>query len=218
MKGILGLLKPRPGAPRVEAQDSGHFSQALGGRDQADDTVVSWDLRAGEIDAQPLLPPRGAKVLQALWAHDKMLAALDPQAVARMERFFRFATVPPRRDIIRQDEYGNYMVALLSGTVAVDRVQPWGEHLRLSEANPGDVLGEMSLLDRGIRFSSCSTITECRVAVLTAESLDAMMTSDAQLAARLVAMLARRLSVRLRMVSTRLSETRDEPSRRAPAT
>jgi len=41
----------------------------------------------------------------------------------------------------------------------VDRVQPWGEHLRLAETRPGDILGEMSLLDSGIRFSACTTLT-----------------------------------------------------------
>jgi CRP-like cAMP-binding protein len=81
--------------------------------------------------------------------------------------------VPPNRDVIRQDEYGNFMVVLLTGTIAVDRVQPWGEQLRLAETRPGDILGEMSLLD--IRFSACTTLTDCEVAVLSAEAMDDMM-------------------------------------------
>lgn len=58
---------------------------------------------------------------------------LDKDAVERMERFFEFAAIPANYDIIRQDEYGNFMVVLLTGTIAVDRVQPWGEQLRLAE-------------------------------------------------------------------------------------
>ncbi len=118
---------------------------------------------------------RGGKLLQGLWAKDKYMAHLDKDAVERMERFFEFASVPSNRDLIRQDEYGNFMVVLLTGTIAVDRVQPWGEQLRLAETRPGDILGEMSLLDSGIRFSACTTLTDCEVAVLSAEAMDEMM-------------------------------------------
>ena len=123
-----------------------------------------------------------------------------------MERFFEFATVAPDRDLIRQDEYGNFMVVLLSGSIAVDRVQPWGEKLRLTEARPGDILGEMSLLDSGIRFSQCTTLTECDIAVLGADALDEMLSAEPLMAGSLIALLARKLSLRLRVVSARLTE------------
>jgi hypothetical protein len=97
-----------------------------------------------------------------LWAKDKYMSRLDPAAVARLEKFVDFALVSSDRDLIRQDEYGNFMIVLLSGTIAVDRLQPWGERLRLTEARPGDILGEMSLLDSGIRFSACVTSDRMR--------------------------------------------------------
>jgi CRP-like cAMP-binding protein len=98
------------------------------------------------------------------------------------------------------------MIVLLSGSVAVDRVQPWGERLRLAEIRPGEILGEMSLLDSGIRFSACTTMANCEIGVLTAEGMDDMMAASPQLAASLIALLARKLSLRLRVVSARLSE------------
>jgi CRP-like cAMP-binding protein len=145
-------------------------------------------------------------VLQALWAKDKYMSRLDAAAVKRLERFFEFAVVEADRDLIRQDEYGNFMVVLLTGTIAVDRLQPWGERLRLTEARPGDILGEMSLLDSGRRFSICQTLTECEIAVLGTPAMDEMMDSEPQLAAALVALLARKLSSRLRVVGARLSD------------
>jgi len=44
------------------------------------------------------------------------------------------------------------------------------------------------------------------LAVLSAEAMDDMMTKDPQLAASLIALLARKLSLRLRVVSARLSD------------
>ncbi len=209
MKGILGLLRPKP--PRKhddDRPDSVLFSTAFEGQGVDQSMLVPWEARAVEVGAKRLPATRGGKLLQSLWAKDRYMALLDSDGVARMERFFEFASVPANRDVIRQEEYGNFMVVLLTGTIAVDRVQPWGEHLRLAETRPGDILGEMSLLDSGIRFSACTTLTECEVAVLSADAMDDMMTSDPQLAASLVALLARKLSLRLRVVSARLGDSR----------
>ena len=206
MKGILELLRHRSPKRGSDHQDSVLFTTAFAGQGVDASMLVPWEARAVEVGAKKLSTSRGGKLLQSLWAKDKYMALLDAGATQRLERFFQFATVPANRDVIRQDEYGNYMVVLLSGTIAVDRVQPWGEHLRLAETRPGDILGEMSLLDSGIRFSACTSLTECEVAVLSTEAMDEMMGSDPQLAASLVALLARKLSLRLRVVSARLSD------------
>ena len=211
MKGILSLLRAKTTAhkPSEESGDSVFFTTAFAGQGVDDSLLVPWEARAVEIGAKRLPISRGGKLLQALWSKDKYMAHLDKDAVERMERFFfEFAAIAPSRDVIRQDEYGNFMVVLLTGTIAVDRVQPWGEHLRLAETRPGDILGEMSLLDSGIRFSACTTLTDCEIAVLSAEAMDDMMSKDPQLAASLIALLARKLSLRLRVVSARLSEHR----------
>ena len=83
---------------------------------------------------------------------------------------------------------------------------PWGDRLHLTEARPGDILGEMSLLDSGMRFAVCTSLTDCEIAVLSAQALDEMMAADPALAAGLVALLARKLSRRLRVVGARLSD------------
>ena len=206
MKGILSLLKSKVQKPGEDANDSVLFTTAFASLGVDESLLVPWEARAVEVGAKRLPASRGGKLLQALWAKDKYMAHLDQGAVERMERFFQFASIPPNRDVIRQDEYGNFMVVLLTGTIAVDRIQPWGEQLRLAETRPGDILGEMSLLDSGMRFSACTTLTDCEVAVLSAEAMDEMMAQDPQLAASLVALLARKLSLRLRVVSARLSE------------
>ncbi len=205
--GIFDILKSRePTNGSEERQDSVLFSTAFAGLGVDASLLVPWEARASEIDAKPLNAARGTKLLQGLWAKDRYMRHLDPQAIQSLEQHFEFATIPVSRNVIRQDEYGNFMVVLLAGAIAVDRVQPWGERLRLAETRPGEILGEMSLLDSGIRFSACSTMSECEVGVLTAEKMDDMMTTNPQLAASLIALLARKLSLRLRVVSARLSD------------
>jgi CRP/FNR family transcriptional regulator, cyclic AMP receptor protein len=207
MTGLFEFLKPKPRPESTDDKpDSILFSTAFAGLGVDASLLVPWEARAVEIDAKRVSASRGTKLLQGLWAKDKYMSHLDSEAIQSMERFFDFATVPPNRDVIRQDEYGNFMLVLLSGAIAVDRVQPWGERLRLAETRPGEILGEMSLLDSGIRFSACTTMNECEVAALSAEAMDDMMSANPQLAANLIALLARKLSLRLRVVSARLSE------------
>lgn len=208
MKGVLDLL--RRATPREdEKTDSVLFTSAFAEQGVDPSMLVPWDARANEVGAKRLAAARGVKLLQALWAKDKYMSRLDAGAVQRLEKFFDFAIVDADRDVIRQDEYGNFMIVVLTGTMAVDRLQPWGERLRLTEARPGDILGEMSLLDSGKRFSQCTTLAECEIAVLGTQAMDEMMGADAALAAGLVALLARKLSMRLRVVGARLSEHRN---------
>jgi CRP-like cAMP-binding protein len=204
MKGVLDLL--RRASPPEEKIDSVLFTSAFADQGVDPAMLVPWDARANEVGARRIPGSRGIGLLQALWAKDKYMSRLDPAAIKRLERFFEFAAVEADRDVIRQDEYGNFMVVLLTGTIAVDRLQPWGEQLRLTEARPGDILGEMSLLDSGKRFSQCTTLTESEIAVLGTQAMDEMMDGEPQLAGALVALLARKLSMRLRVVGARLSD------------
>ena len=205
--GIFDILKSRePTDGTVDRHDSVLFSTAFAGLGVDPTLLVPWEARAIEIDAKRLDAAHGTRLLQNLWTKDRYMRHLDPKAIQELARHFDYATVSADRDIIRQDEYGNFMIVLLSGSVAVDRVQPWGERLRLAETRPGEILGEMSLLDSGIRFSACTTMGECEIGVLTAEGMDDRMAASPQLAASLIALLARKLSLRLRVVSARLSE------------
>jgi len=210
MKGLFRLLRQA----KPVAADSGHadslfFSTAFIelGVDAA--SMVPWEARANEVGAKRLSAERGSKLVQELWSKDKYMARLGLEAVQCLEKYFDFATLPANRDVIRQEEYGNFMLVLLSGSMAIEREQPWGERLHLAYARPGDILGEMSLLDSGLRFSICTSLTDCEIAVLSVQALDDMMRTDPALAGSLIALLARKVSRRLRAVSARLGSTQN---------
>ena len=174
MKGLLGLI--RQATPARSGGDSlvdtVFFSTAFADQGIDASSMVPWEARANEVGAKRLATGRGSKLLDELWSRDNLMARLGPDALQRLEKFLVFAALPANRDVIRQDEYGNFMLVLLSGSMAVDREQPWGERLHLTEARPGDILGEMSLLDSGRRFSVCSSLTNCEIAILSAQALD----------------------------------------------
>ena len=189
-----------------ERMDSMLFTSAFAGLGLNANLLVPWEARAVEVGASRLNANGGMKLLQSLWGKDKYMSLLDKDAIARLQPFFEFALVAADRDLIRQNEYGNFMVVLLRGSIAIDRVQPWGERLNLAEAMPGEILGEMSLLDSGMRFSHCTTLSPCDIAILSADAMDEMLSTAPALAASFIALLARKLSLRLRVVSARLTD------------
>jgi hypothetical protein len=132
MKGIPACCDPRR-APTT--QDSVLFSTACrpGGGPAM---LVPWEARAVEVGARRLSASQGAGCCRRCGPRDKYMAQLQPRTRRAHGGLFEFASVPANRDVIRQDEYGNFMVVLLTGTIAVDRVQPWGEQLRLAETRP----------------------------------------------------------------------------------
>ncbi len=206
MKKLLHRLRATASGGGEAATASGFFSSMFD-EDQGGAAVARtpWSERAAAIGATPFDPGEGRRLLEALLLADARSVDLARAELDSLLDAFQFAVVAPAREVITQDERGDYLLIVLDGVLSVDRVQLWGDRVNLGESRRGDVLGEMSLLDAGPRFSSCGTLRESRLGVLEASSLDRLVREQPRVALALVTMLARRLSLRLRHVSTRLT-------------
>lgn len=69
---------------------------------------------------------------------------------------------------------------------------------------PGNLIGELGLLDGKARYASCVAATPLRAAVLTRESLDLLMHEEPAIAAKLILGISMRIGVRLREVTDKL--------------
>ena len=200
IKGSVGPAADRP------AEDTGFFASMLPEpTDDAQAARTNWRERAPQIGATPANRETATELFTRLWGGDRHVVALTAEELLRMSHYLEFVQLAPHKEVISQDEFGDYMVIVLDGTLTVDRAQPGGGRIRLAEAHAGDMLGEMSLLDAGSRFSSCVTLTPCTLAVIDVQRLDEMITKEPRLSVALLASLSRRLSLRLRQVSARLS-------------
>jgi CRP-like cAMP-binding protein len=208
VKSLFARLK-RETAPSSGASSFPDTTAATptGFEDTIEDSgaLARWSQRRVALDATSVDGQRGALLLESLWGGDRWFAALAPIERARLAQQMDFVQVGPGREVIGQDELGDYLVIVLDGRMAVERVLANGSRSRLGEGRPGDLLGEMSLLDAGTRFSACSTLTPCVLAVLEADRMDMLLRSEPRLGVALLGALARRLSLRLRQVSVRMS-------------
>jgi CRP/FNR family transcriptional regulator, cyclic AMP receptor protein len=201
------LNRIRSGAAPVTdgAAPHGFFSTMFDEREDATTARTAWPDRAAALQAQVIDPAEGRRLLEKTLANDLPTVDLSRDEMDALLQCFQFASIASGREVISQDERGDYLMLLLDGLMAVDRVQLWGDRVNLGEARAGDVLGEMSLLDAGPRFSTCTTLKDTRVAVLDAQALDRLIRDQPRPALALVTMMARRMSLRLRYVSTRLT-------------
>ena len=69
--------------------------------------------------------------------------------------------------LVREGDPGEELFVLLDGVLRVD---VGGE--RLTELGPGAILGERALLEGGLRTSTLTAVTPCRVAVARADQID----------------------------------------------
>jgi len=201
---FLGLLK-NSGEDGLPAQDDEfRFYEMTEGQTASSSDPARWLVRSQAIQAADIPTSPALSRLTALWEADPIMASMSARAVERLGPLLNFYSVPAQREIIQQDEVGDFMLVLLRGAVSVVRQQDNGDNLVLANVGPGEILGEMSLLDGGPRFSTCITQSECEIAVITTEHLEQAINAEPHITARLIAALARKLSLRLRVVSSRL--------------
>ncbi|GAB2824745.1 Crp/Fnr family transcriptional regulator [Streptomyces daliensis] len=69
--------------------------------------------------------------------------------------------------LLRQGEPGTHVLAVLGGVAKVLRHERNGDVTLLAFRGPGELLGEVAVLDDGVRLATVEALTECSVAVLS---------------------------------------------------
>jgi ATP-binding cassette, subfamily B, bacterial len=103
-----------------------------------------------------------------------LFASLPEDALAAIAAQTRPEICEPGRDIVRQGEPGDRMFLVDEGQVDVLVALPGGER-HVSTLGPGDIFGEMALLDGGPRNATVRALTSCRLFALTAADLNALL-------------------------------------------
>lgn len=93
--------------------------------------------------------------------------------------------------IFCENEYGMELFIIQSGQVKITKVVD--EEVLLAVLKPGDVFGEMALLDNRPRSASAISFGEVTVMVINKDNFETMVTSQPQLATRLIVLLSERI-------------------------
>jgi len=95
--------------------------------------------------------------------------------------------------IFRQGEPGNALYGVISGAVAISAYSPAGQVLRLTTHLPGEVTGEIALLDGGVRTATATMSEAGTLFVLKRAPVLNLLAAEPGLAIRFIELLCARI-------------------------
>lgn len=132
--------------------------------------------------------------LIAALAPDSLLRALAPGQLATLLSDATRRTLRPGETIISQgDEHGDFAVVVLSGGLKITMVSANGHEIILNYCGPGELVGEIAMLDSGPRTATVTAAVTSDVLLLPSATFLAAATSNAASAAGVMRELARRV-------------------------
>jgi CRP/FNR family transcriptional regulator, cyclic AMP receptor protein len=100
-----------------ETPDSGYFSTMFLEREEATPTLVPWAVRASQLQAGAVEPAEGAVRFARAWNNDRHAVTLVDGELKRLTEYLSFVSLVPDREVIAQDEQGDYLLIVLEGTI-----------------------------------------------------------------------------------------------------
>lgn len=122
-----------------------------------------------------------------------LLKALNPEELAELLAQARETRARKGEALIRQGDEGNALLILLEGQARVTVYSANGREIVLEYAGPGTVLGEIALLDGGVRTASVIAMGPVRYLALPRSVFEHVIANNHRIALRLMRELASRL-------------------------
>lgn len=130
---------------------------------------------------------------EALLRSVPLFGNLPDEALAGLASHLRRRTFRRGTIIFHKDQTGDALYIVESGRVRIFLPGEGGEELTVDLAEPGEVVGELALLDGGPRSASIEAVEDTVVHTLGREEFRAQLASSPQMAAPLIELLSSRL-------------------------
>ena len=122
-----------------------------------------------------------------------LFATLDPDAATALRASMVELRARKGDVIFVEGEPGDRLYIVVEGKVVLGQTAPDGRETLLAVQGPGEMFGELSLFDPGIRTSTATALTDCVVLGLGREALRPWLSGRPEVAEALLQALARRL-------------------------
>jgi CRP/FNR family cyclic AMP-dependent transcriptional regulator len=122
-----------------------------------------------------------------------LFQGLAPAQLAHLNELLHRRTVPAGASLMLAEQPGEVAYLILSGTVKIHVEQANGKDVILGIRGRGEIVGEMSLVDRQGRSASVVTLEDCTLLWLDRRSFETCLQTMPVLSINLVRMLACRL-------------------------
>jgi CRP/FNR family cyclic AMP-dependent transcriptional regulator len=130
---------------------------------------------------------------RALLANHPLFGQLVPEELERLVAYMRLVRHPARTVLFRKGDPGTHMVVVVRGRIKVCTHSEDGKELVLNLINPGEVVGEIALLDGSDRTADAVTLTDSDLLILERRDFIPFLQRHPDSCMRLFAVLCERL-------------------------
>ena len=120
-------------------------------------------------------------------------AELDPEAFDQLCRYAKYSTLKRGATIYSKGDPGNSLVAVVSGTVKISVSSADGRSAILNLIGPGEIFGEVAVLDGQARTADCTANTNCEIFIIDRREFLPFVRSQPALAMKFIELLCARL-------------------------
>lgn len=122
-----------------------------------------------------------------------LLSELDEAELERIARVAIPRSYPAKTRVFHQDDQSDACYIVRSGEVSVMREHTDGRSITLASLGPGDIFGELAMLDGEVRSASVEARQDTELIALPASDIRRLIHESAPLGSKLVVALTRRL-------------------------
>lgn len=133
------------------------------------------------------------KNVEAALAKAELMAALSDATRARLAKQGVPCTVEPGKLLFAKGDKGDALYVLLEGEVEVRTSTEAGKDVRIASLKPHSVIGEMAVLDGGVRSADICAIRRSRFLRIGRDQAIAALESEPKALLKLIAELSKRL-------------------------
>jgi len=130
---------------------------------------------------------------QAMLRAHPLFGHLGPDAIARLTSYSRIKNVPAGATIFQKGDPGECLFAVCAGTVKISNRFADGKDAVFNVIHPGEIFGELALLDGRARAADAQAMTDCDLMVIERRDFIPMIESEPSLALKVIEQLCVKL-------------------------
>jgi len=151
-------------------------------------TPASEQGQSGPVAAAPAVPAPASAALAGL----PLFAGLNSQELALLQARMERTQFPVNQTVFWRGERGEHLYVIESGRAAVTIPSDEGKHVTVDVLGPGQVFGEISMLDGGPRTATVRALEPLVLRSLAREQFQAFLRSSPSAAIHMLAVMGQR--------------------------
>src|ERR1700761_8006691 len=151
------------------------------------------DMAVTSVAEENVTPRSMARSTLAVLRQHPIFCNLDAEALEQLSRYAKHSVVKRGATICSKGDPGNSLFAVISGTVKISISSPDGRNAILNLIGPGELFGEIAVLDGQARSADAIANTNCEIYVIDRRDFLPFVRSQPSLSMKFIELLCGRL-------------------------